>query len=84
MSNSVKSLNSVNSVNSVWCSATSISDGIFIQDDPKYETTRPGFFCAKDCLDNEEMYIYGGILSLLLVVVGCSELHCAILGCTGL
>ena len=46
--------------------------------------TRPGCFCAKDCLDSEEMYIHGGILSLLLVVMGCSGLHCAILGCAGL
>ena len=28
--------------------------------------------------------INGGILSLLMVVVGCSRLPCAILGCTGL
>ena len=50
----------------------------------KTERTRPGCFCAKDCLDSEEMYIHGGILSLALVVVGCSGLHCAKLGCTGL
>ena len=50
----------------------------------KGKKTRPGCFCANDCLDSEEMYIHGGILSLLLVSVGCSGQHCAILGCTGL
>ena len=49
----------------------------------KLKNTRPGCFCAKDCLDCGEKYIHGGILSLLLVVVGCSGLHCAVLGCTG-
>ena len=49
-----------------------------------HNKTRPGCFCAKDCLDSEDIYIHGGILSFLLVVVGCSGLHCAILGCTWL
>ena len=60
-----------------------------IHEKAKIQNTRPGCFCAKDCPDSEKMYIHGGILSLLLVVVGCSGLcyiglYLAVLGCTGL
>ena len=39
--------------------------------------TRPGCFCAKYCLDSEEMYPW---YPPVLVVVGCSGLYCAVLG----
>ena len=39
----------------------------------KRKKARSGCFCANDFLDSEEMYptIHGGILSPVLVVVGC-------------
>ena len=61
-------------------------DSVFV----KKKQTRPGCFCAKDCLDSVQMYTWwytftctgGG--GLHWAVLGCAGLYWAVLGCTGL
>ena len=70
---------------SAWCRGVGGLDHSVSLRPCRCDFTRPGCFCAKDCLDSVEMYTWcTDVDGLYWAALDCTGLYWAMVGCTGL